>query len=409
MRRLSRLARLPLLAPAQRALRTYEQANLAVGHENAGFLSEAHGFVPKEPPLERLDSHFSSWDEAAAELPELYRDLGVRRRLAALPVLDASHAALPDPQVLRACALLAVLAHAYWYSDSRPPSCLPNAISVPWAELRARLGRGQPVLSYVDLVVYNWRPRNPALAYARTVEHLELLFPTIGNREERVFYLTQLEILAQTAPIVPLSAAAQAAAQHAHDEALTHALEGISQCLRRVLRISLPKINPRRGFRTYVDPVIWAKTVAPFAVPFQRGHQGPSGTSSPVFSTLDIFFGRRRHASILGREILSLRASYPPAWQVFLTALEEPSVAAYVEARNNPTLRAAWQDALDLYTGPDGFLSRHRMKVYGYLELAFKMGRTLTIGGFGGPFGQRTWDEVDRALRDAHDERTNTP
>jgi sulfite reductase (NADPH) flavoprotein alpha-component len=45
------------------------------------------------------------------------------------------------------------------------------------------------------------------------------------------------------------------------------------------------------------------------------------------------------------------------------------------------------------------------MKVYGYLELAFKVGRTLTIGGFSGAFTRRTWDEVDLALRDAHHER----
>jgi sulfite reductase (NADPH) flavoprotein alpha-component len=172
-----------------------------------------------------------------------------------------------------------------------------------------------------------------------------------------------------------------------------------------VLRTSLRKIDPRKASATHVDPVIWAKTVAPFAVPFQREYQGPSGTSSPVFSALDIFFGRREHTSILGREMLLLRASYPPAWRSFLSALSEPSVASYVAERKNPALDAVWRGALERYTGPDGFLERHRMKVYGYLELAFKVGRTLTIGGFSGAFTRRTWDEVDLALRDAHHER----
>ena len=49
------------------------------------------------------------------------------------------------------------------------------------------------------------------------------------------------------------------------------------------------------------------------------------------------------------------------------------------------------------------------MKVYGYLELAFKVGRALTIGGFSGAFTRRTWDEVDHALREAHDERSTPP
>jgi hypothetical protein len=393
------------LAPAERALRAYELVNQRAGHENAGFLSEAHGFLPSEPPLARLDPRFASWDDVAAELPLLYRDLHVRRRLESLSVLDASPAALPKPQLLRACALLGVLAHAYWHSDSRPVSALPDAISLPWAQLRARLGRTQPVLSYIDLVVYNWKLSQPEVCAPRYVENLELLFPTIGNREERVFYLTQLEILVRTAAVVPLTAAAQSAVLHRDDAALVRAIEGIDACLRQVLRTSLRKIDPRQHSATYVDPVIWAKTVAPFAVPFQREYQGPSGTSSPVFSALDIFFGRRQHASILGREMLLLRAGYPAAWQAFLRGLSELTVASYVAERKNPALDAVWQSALERYTGPDGFLERHRMKVYGYLELAFKVGRTLTIGGFSGAFTRRTWDEVDLALREAQHER----
>jgi hypothetical protein len=393
------------LAPAQRTLRAYERINQRAGHENVGFLSESHGFLPVEPPLQQLAARFASWDEVAADLPVLYRELGVRRRLEALSVLDASRDALPKPQLLRACALLGMLAHAYWYADSRPPRALPDAISVPWAQLRARLGRSQPVLSYVDLVVYNWKYRSAATSAARVVENLELLFPTIGNREERVFCLTQLEILARSAPVVPLTAAAQSAAWNRDDEALMRAIEGIAECLRQVVRSSLRKIDPRRHSATHVDPVIWAKTVAPFAVPFQREHQGSSCTSSPLFSTLDVFFGGREHGSVAGRETLALRAGYPPAWQAFLTALSEPSVASYVAARKNPALNAVWQAALDRYAGPGGFLERHRMKVYGYLELALKVGRSPTSGGFNAGFTRRSWDEVDVALRAAHDER----
>ncbi|HEX4352340.1 MAG TPA: hypothetical protein VHZ95_05485, partial [Polyangiales bacterium] len=271
--------------PAHRTLRGYERVNARAGHENAGFLSEAHGYLPVESPLEKLDTRFTSWDEAAAELPSLYRELSVRRRLESLPVLDAGRDALPKPQVLRACALLGVLAHAYWYADCRRPTALPEAISAPWSQLRGRLGRSQPVLSYIDLIVYNWKRKVPAGTAPLTVENLDLLFPTIGNREERIFYLTQLEILASTARVVPLAAAAQSAVQHHDDVALVDAIEGVAECLQQVLRTSLRKIDPRRISATYVDPVIWAKTVAPFAVPFERGHQGPSGTSSPVFST----------------------------------------------------------------------------------------------------------------------------
>ncbi|HYP89655.1 MAG TPA: cytochrome b5 domain-containing protein, partial [Polyangiaceae bacterium] len=64
-----------------------------------------------------------------------------------------------------------------------------------------------------------------------------------------------------------------------------------------------------------------------------------------------------------------------------------------------------WSDASEAYVGHDGFLGRHRIKVYGYLELAFKVGRSLTIGGFSGPFKDRTWDRVDSELEYSRRER----
>ncbi len=48
------------------------------------------------------------------------------------------------------------------------------------------------------------------------------------------------------------------------------------------------------------------------------------------------------------------------------------------------------------------------MKVYGYLELAFKVGRSVTIGGFKGVFKDRTWDQVDGELERAREERVRS-
>src|SRR5690606_31251471 len=63
---------------------------------------------------------------------------------------------------------------------------------------------------------------------------------------------------------------------------------------------------------------------------------------------------------------------------------------------------------VNVYAGENGFLGRHRMKVYGYLEIAFKVGRSVTIGGFAGIFRDRTWDEVDTELEAARVERLET-
>ena len=392
-------------SPCRRVLREAERRTAEAGHENDGFLSWSHGFIPKSPPLRRLAPEFAAWDEVAAELPVLYRDLSLRRRVDQLPLLDASEVALEDRQVLRACALLAIVAQAYWYVELGPPQVLPEVIKKPWAQLRRRLGREQEVLSYIDLIVYNWRVVDTSVPEPLRVDNFKLLLPTVDNREEHVFYLTQLEILAQASPIVRLVTLAQDAVLVGDQEALEEALLGVISILTQLVGTSLPKINPSPFGVTHVDPVVWAKTVAPFAVPMHAGDSGSSGTSSPLFNTLDLFFGRRDYGSFLGREIRQLRATYPPAWRAFLEAIGRVSVADYIERTGSKTLAGAWREAFDLYVGPSGFLGRHRMKVYGYLELAFKVGRSVTIGGFGGVFRNRTGDQVDNELQSSQRER----
>ena len=188
-------------------------------------------------------------------------------------------------------------------------------------------------------------------------------------------------------------------------QALKQELIAITDRLYAVTHGSFMQINPSPHSDSYVDPIVWAKTVAPFAVPIHEGVQGPSGTSSPIFHLLDIFFERRTYESILGQESLHLRTWYPPHWRDFLAAVARVSVRDYVSAKGDQELTGLYQETLNAYAGEDGFLGRHRLKVYGYLELAFKIGRSVTIGGFSGLFQDRAWDEVDDALEVSRLER----
>jgi hypothetical protein len=45
-------------------------------------------------------------------------------------------------------------------------------------------------------------------------------------------------------------------------------------------------------------------------------------------------------------------------------------------------------------------------RVFGYLEIAFKVGRSVTIGGFTGALRDRTWNRVDDELELSRKERT---
>ena len=391
--------------PSREVLTRAARVNAELGHENLGFLSEEWGLAPgRLPTLEMPPSH-RAWDEVIAQLPDLFRTLRLREVVERLPVLSARPEDLADQHLLRASALMSMLAHAYVRVETQPPVALPPAVGRPWQEISERLHRRAPVLSYIDLIVYNWRLRDPGLPDPMRVENLDLLIPTVGNREERSFHLTQVEILAQCAPIVGAVVRAQEAIAGGDRAALERELLLIIERLRHVAEVSFQKIDPNPRGSGFVDPVVWAKTVAPFAVPITPGVQGPSGTSSPIFHLLDVFLGRAGYESLLGQETLHIRDWYPAHWLAFLAAVDAVSLRDFVTTGGDPHLQGVFQMLMETYAGDKGFLGIHRLKVYGYLETAFKMGRSVTIGGFKGLFRERTWHAVDVELMNTRDER----
>jgi sulfite reductase (NADPH) flavoprotein alpha-component len=395
----------PPIVPSREVLERATRDNAELGHENLGFLSEEYGLAPVEPPLLALPPSYQAWDNIVEQMPDLWRSLRLRQVLDALPLLSAAEVDLPDRYLLRASALLSMLAHSYVRVSPGPQPALPLAIEQPWQEVTARLGRRAPFLSYVDLIVYNWRFRDPTLPDPRRVENLDLLIPTVKNPDDDVFHLAQVEILAECAPVIGAIVRAQEAIEAGDIPSIERELLLMIERLRHVAEVSFQKIDPNPRGSTFVDPVIWAKTVAPFAVPISPDVQGPSGTSSPIFHLFDVFLGRKSYDSILGFHTLEFRDWYPRHWSDFLAAVDQVSLRDFAMRSGDRHLQGLFQSLLDTYAGDKGLLGLHRLKVYGYLETAFKVGRTVTIGGFTGLFRERAWGEVDAEIARARDER----
>jgi sulfite reductase (NADPH) flavoprotein alpha-component len=395
----------PTPVPSRAVLDAATEANRRLGHENLGFLSESHGTMPVAHPRTAMGPAHRVWDEIAEQMPALYKTMGVRRAFDELPVLPAGPDDLPDDELLRASTLLSMFAHCYHRIDQAKPERLAPSIEQPWKQVSERLDRKAPHLSYIDLIVHNWRLRDPDRPDPMRIENLDLLVPSVDNREERTFYLVQVEILSQSRGAVGACVRAQEAAARDDPEALGHELVLIAETLQRVERESFQKIRPDPYAASHVDNVVWAKTVAPFAVPVSTGVAGPSGTSAPLFHVLDQFFGRQHFDSRFGGEMIKLREWFPLHWRQFLTALGEYSVHDYVARRGDRTLEGIFKDTLGAYIGDHGFLRRHRLKVHGYLDIAFKVGRDVTITGFTGMFKDRTWEQVDGELAAATEER----
>ncbi len=394
----------PKQTAARRVVLAAEAHNRQAGHELDGFLSLAHGFLPAEPPLLAFPESHRAWDDMTDRLPELFRRLLLRRAFDAMPVLDAGPQALPDRYLLRASTMLGVFAHAYQYMAIDPPAALPDSLLRPWTDGLARLGKTTPAVSYIDLFFYNWRLRDPA--GPRVLDNLDLLVPTWNNAAERVFYLVTTEFAMGLTPVLGAMLDAQDAVVADDPAALEGALLVILDQLQHVTQAIYPQIDPNPRGRHPLDQVLWAKTVGTAGVPIFDGAPSPSGTAQPQIHAIDAFLERQDYGSLVGQQSIYLAGFFPRHWQELVAALREVSVRQYVEDTRNSNLRGIYNAMLDAYVGDRGWMGLHRVKAYGFLEVAFKVGRQVTTGArFTGLFKDRTWDKVDTELAVVRDER----
>ena len=380
-----------------------EETNKKNKHENLGFLSFKRGFMPLQDPRKSLPISFAIWDQIAQNLPYHYKNQSLRETLKRMPVLEATEDKLKDAFLCRASMLMSMLAHAYVRCEREEDLNIPDSILIPWHQITNRLNRPKPFLSYIDLIIYNWKLRDEKEGFK--VENLDLLVPTVNNQEEQVFYLTQAEISFKTRKTVKIITEIQNSILRDNVNKVIKGLKELQQIIEYITEDSFLKIDPNPRSKTYVDPIVWAKTVAPFAVPLKEGIQGPSGTSAPVFHLIDTFIERSKYDTILGEEALFIREWYPKHWREFINSVEEVSILNYIKEKKNEELEGAFYSFIESYSGNNGFLGVHRRKVYGYLQMAFKVGRSVTIGGFSGLFKERTWEEVDDELETTRLER----
>ncbi|NJK28254.1 MAG: hypothetical protein HC925_06890, partial [Coleofasciculaceae cyanobacterium SM2_3_26] len=366
--------------------------------------------MPVQPPLLALPSTHELWDCMAAELPDLCRRLRLRQRLDTMPVLSADVDNLPDRFLLRASTILGAFAHAYYYIDAnaaphqryQPPSSNPGKRFLNVCTAVRRTCRT------IDMSTYNWRWIDPHRADPMRVENLRLLVPIWGNEEERIFLGSTIEIQAQSAPLLGAIVRAQEAVWQDNPERLDQELAVIIDCLNHLTYVCLPKVVPNARSAFFVDPVVWAKTTAPLAVPIRKGSAGPVGAATMSLQVLDAFLERRKYASDIGRESIHVREWFPQHWVDFYGAVREISVPTYIQQKRIPVLTQLFQEVLHAYAGDTGFLGRHRLKAYGYIETAFKSGRPATAA-FRGSFKNRVWENIDAQLELARQERYDRP
>ena len=395
-----------------------ELMNKRNGHENEGYLSLKAAFSPLNAPLEALPPSHAIWDHLASELPALLQSQTLRTTVDRMPLLSAdAKGGLADHYLLRAASIPGIVAHAYVRLEGNTPltvkynghsEVLPQSIVIPWTQVCKRLGRSEACLSYVDLVISNFKTSS---RFHRdvTLANSHLLIPTVNNKEENVFFGTTVEINANVIPIFQHIIDAQKSVLNEDMHSHKISLRAIIPLLRDIGK-TLHKISLSRTSSSYVEPDVWTSTVANLAVPWLRV-TGAAGTAHPLFHLMDVFTGRSKYESRIGKEAMHIWASFPAHWQQFIHAIGQVSVKDFIDSlkeRRREELSSIWSTLQKAYSGIDLLLGLHRRKVYGYLSVLFRVGRDSTINGLGHLCRGEQLREADAEIEKSRQERTSS-
>ncbi|MGI9017325.1 MAG: cytochrome b5 domain-containing protein [Euzebya sp.] len=396
----------PQPVPARATLDRIERE----GAPHRGAISSSAGFLPATAPAQALPASHRAWDEGAADLPRMWRDLSARRDLKSLPLLPAGEDELADADLWRASVTLSGMVYAYVRCDvddlhKAAPTQVPDPLAVPWQQVAQRMGRRTAHVALDDLVLHNWRLLDPEREDPFRVDNMALLLPQTGHPSERAFFLTFLEMAAQMQPLVSAIIAGQEAVAARDSTELGHVLLIVLERIRHITEHSFAKLDPVALSDSYADPAVWAKLVAPTGIPVVDNVPGVSGAAAAQMQALDAFLGRTRFETFLGKEAQHLLDWYAPNVRDFVRASGQMPLREYVADSGSRGLQGLLQSLVDAYAGDRGYLGVHRRKVYGFIQTAFKVGRPSTASGISGLWRDRAWRAAHHALEDARLER----
>lgn len=312
-------------------------------------VSPEHGFLPAELPLQFLDDpYYRPWESTVAALQALILTRRLRGVVDALPVLSTDYLR-SESEWRRAYSILAFIAHAYiWGGDSPVDvsigqafpiiknkvavanACVlqrvPPSISVPFLSTCRHLEL-PPVATYAGLVLWNWRPLDPA-APIDNLENIFTLNTATGSLDESWFYLVSVAIEARAAPTIPLMLTAMEAVRYGDNHTVTECLRSFAERLDELgtlLQRMYENCDPHVFYHRIRPYLAGSKNMADAGLPngviFDDGTSAPqqyvqfsggSNAQSSIIQFFDIVLGIE-HRPTGSRPQEPSSASAPPA------------------------------------------------------------------------------------------------
>ncbi|KAI9265017.1 Indoleamine 2,3-dioxygenase [Phascolomyces articulosus] len=166
-------------------------------------ISPITGFLPTEPPLQRLQNPiFLPWEKIMDDFHELLLAGKLDKHIQKLPLLNQTR--LENiKEYRRAFVVLSMLSHGYiWGKESteKPLDILPANLAIPWCAIADYLGL-YPILCYAATVLWNYKPLD--LEGPLDLSNLAILSTFTGSTDEAWFYLISTAIEGVGAPCLP--------------------------------------------------------------------------------------------------------------------------------------------------------------------------------------------------------------
>ncbi|OAL18779.1 hypothetical protein AYO20_11699 [Fonsecaea nubica] len=425
-------------APARQVLRRAQELGPRTGWRD-GYLTSTHGFCPPDPsaaPAALSMSPGRIWSDLCERMPAVVARGKMRESILALPLVYGTEDVIPDQALWAAVVCLGILASVYRYEErndghegisiTAPPGTfrnlsgeaddeeeetkgIPRNIAIPLRQICTRMGRVLPHLTQYDVSVYNYKLRDPTSInpYVARCENMDLRWPVFNDRGEAMFLLCMAETHGCFTQGIEVITRCQERVMLKDKEGLLRELIKLKAIVDRFVNVFQKiSVNPNSG-ENFANPVEWGQRYAKFSAPLSKRVPALSGLALPVFLLMDAFIGRRKYDSFLGREALHLRAWLPMNIRAFIAAVEyHYQVPAFVKESGDPRLMGVMEGILEAYLSERGWFGTHRYKVYGFLEVVAKTGRSETNGNAGSSDNVgRPWEEVHKTLSESMRER----
>lgn len=379
------------------------------------------GFLPPYG-LEHLPAPYCALENALSLLPSVCKSGSWSSFALSIPHLSLED--LPDHYLLRANACLGAIAHALHNIASLP---IPHTILSPWKLVATRLSRETPSLTSLDFSVYNFEILQSRFIRLGDPNHeKEFVPPSVANitdawsQTRPSFSLTgcmtehhlntsfvSIEIAARRLPGVV--ATAQQAVVNKDNNTLCARLIDVIGILEQ-MTTAFQSSDPRPLSSKYIDPVEFGRCVGQIVAPVLPGEKTVSGLIMPSIHLIDAFLDRKNFESNLGKLATNDRRWLPPLHLKFLHHVREVSVSDYIHSlpvdNVSIRLRGLFRRVVDTYANESGFLGKHRIKVFGFIEVGAKVGRVETVGGTEtNSWESRQWEKLNSLFQEAIHER----